>query len=275
MFFKKKVERTDSRRILLVDDKSFHIISLKDRLKKNYDVCSAGSITEMFETIDGTDIGLVLVDIAMSNIDSNEVIEMLKSEIHDKEIPIVFLTSDKDKSSISKGKKIRAVDFLLKPFSDNELFDCIEYYLSHDKPEEHKPVILAVDDDPETLKSVNWLLISDYKVFTIPPSDKIKDVLKKITPDLFLINCNVESFNGFDLIPTIRRCRFYEHKSTPIVCLTPDSTAANVSKAINLGANDFITKPIDGTLFKDKVAAQLKHYVIMRTLRKLNKKKDD
>jgi PleD family two-component response regulator len=268
MFFGVKNVRSTSRKILLVDDKSFHLMSLQDRLKKNYEVYTAQTVEEMFGILSANEIGLLMVDIAMADIDHREVIETLQTEVHDNEIPIVFMTSAKDKKVIGRGKQIGAIDCLLKPFSDSDLNDCIEEHLKHEKSV--KPTILAIDDDPDILKSVNWLLERDYNVFTLPSPDKIKTILRKTTPDLFILDCNMSSCDGFELIPLIRKNP--EHKETPIVCLTSAGTVEDISKAITLGANDFITKPIDGTLLKGKISAHLRGFLILRRIRKSVKK---
>jgi PleD family two-component response regulator len=271
MFFKKKVDYDPNSRknIIIADDKSFHLMSLKDRLKKNHEVYPVQSIKSLFEALDQTTPDIILIDISMPDVDDSESVELLKSEIQSAGgIPIVFLSSTVDKQSIQKGKNIGAADMLVKPFSDNELLDCIEYHLNPVKPDSYKPIILAVDDDTGTLKSVAWLLERDYKVFTLPAPDKLRNILKKTTPDLFLLDCTMEGYNGFDLIPVIRK--FADHKDTPIVYLTSDVTVDNVSKAISLGANDFLTKPIDGTLLKEKIAAQFKHFMVLRRVRAFN-----
>jgi len=262
MFFKDDTPKNTSREILLVDDKSFNLISLKDRLEKNYTVHTAQTVKAMLEIIDTTELGLLLIDINTPEIDDTGVIDLLQTEIQENGLRIVFLTSAIDKQTINKGKNLGAVDFLQRPFSDTDLFGCIDFHLETEKPESSKPIILAVDDDAETLKSVNWLLNRDYTVLTLPSPDKVKGILKKTTPDLFLLDC-------FDIIPVVRK--FHEHRETPIVCLTSAGTADAVAKAIKLGVTDFIAKPIEGTLLKEKISTQLKHFMVVRRLREYNK----
>jgi response regulator RpfG family c-di-GMP phosphodiesterase len=269
-FLEKEVIRNESRKILIADDKSFHLISLEDRLKKDYEVLTAQTVKEMIEVLDTNEIGLLLVDITIPDIDHGDVIELLHSDVHAANIPIIFLTSTMDRKSINRGKTIGAADFLLKPFSDRDLTECIEYYLTYEKPDSHKPIVLAVDDEVDVLKSVNWLLGRDYNVFTLPSPDKIKNILRKITPDLLIVDCMMSNFDGFETIRTIRQNP--EHRDTPIVCLTSVSTAEDISKAILAGANDFVTKPIDGTLLKGKIVTHLKHYLIVRRMRKSTEK---
>ena len=115
-----------------------------------------------------------------------------------------------------------------------------------------KPCILAVDDAPDVLKSVFYELRDMYTVFTLPKPEMLEDFLKKTTPDLFLLDYNMPVLSGFDLIPIIRRHK--KHQKTPIIFLTSEGTIDNLSTAVALGASDFIVKPFDPNILREKIA---------------------
>jgi len=115
-----------------------------------------------------------------------------------------------------------------------------------------KPVILAIDDNPSILKSINFFLRDDYTVSTLPEPTKILDLLAMITPDLFILDCNMPELDGFDLVPIIRSQP--GHEDTPIIFLTGEGTQKNLTDAMQLGASDFLVKPIDENLLREKVA---------------------
>jgi len=115
-----------------------------------------------------------------------------------------------------------------------------------------KPVVLAVDDNPSILKSINFFLNEKYTVYTLPEPKKIVSLLGKITPDIFILDCNMPEIKGFDLIPFIRS--YPDHKDTPIIFLTGEGTQKNLTEAMQLGASDFLVKPIDENLLREKVA---------------------
>jgi len=118
-----------------------------------------------------------------------------------------------------------------------------------------KPVILAVDDSPVILKSVSSLLSDEYKVYMLAKSVLLEKTLSQITPDLFLLDYNMPIINGFDLIPIIRG--FEEHSDTPIIFLTSEGTIDNISGAVMLGACDFIVKPVQPELLKERISRHL------------------
>jgi CheY-like chemotaxis protein len=125
-----------------------------------------------------------------------------------------------------------------------------------DEEEAHrKLLILAVDDSPVILKAVSSLLSDTYKVFVLPKSTKVKDVMQKLTPELFLLDCQMPELTGFELVPVIRS--FEEHKETPIIFLTSIGTIENVSTALALGACDFVVKPFKPDILREKIAKHI------------------
>ena len=115
-----------------------------------------------------------------------------------------------------------------------------------------KPCVLAVDDAPDILKSVFYELRDLYTVFTLPKPEMLESFLMKTTPDLFLLDYNMPVLSGFDLIPIIRR--FKKHEQTPIIFLTSEGTIDNLSAAVALGASDFIVKPFNPDILREKIA---------------------
>ena len=128
----------------------------------------------------------------------------------------------------------------------NEFIKCLD-----EEEANRKMVILAVDDSPGILISLSSVLSKEYKVFTLPKPTELEKVLKKITPDLFLLDYEMPELNGFELVSIIRN--FKEHKDTPIVYLTSLGTIDNVTSALALGACDFIVKPFEPNILLGKI----------------------
>jgi len=125
-----------------------------------------------------------------------------------------------------------------------------------DTEEAHrKLLVLAVDDSLVILKSISAVLNDTYKVYVLPKPTRIKDVLKTLTPELFLLDYKMPEITGFELVPIIRS--FEEHKETPIIFLTSAGTIENVSAALALGASDFIVKPFKPDILREKIARHI------------------
>jgi DNA-binding response OmpR family regulator len=127
-------------------------------------------------------------------------------------------------------------------------------------PADEKLCILAVDDAPDVLQSIYFMLHDEYKVYTLPKPKMLENFLKKVKPDLFLLDYKMPELSGFDLVPIIRR--FAEHKNTPIIFVTSEGTIDNLSVAIALGACDFIVKPFEPKVLCEKIAKCLKKELI-------------
>jgi len=254
-------------KVFMVDDLNFHLISTKERLKEHYDVYTVSSAQGLFELLGEVIPDVILLDINMPDMNGYETLIKIKENSFYEDIPVIFLTSKADHKSIIKGINLGAVDYVFKPFTDAHLIECIEIQTNYDKRSQNKPIILAVDDNPSELKSIYHFLEGRYNIFTLPEPENIRNLLEMITPDLFLLDCQMPILNGFDLVPIIRKIPFYEE--TPIIFVTSSGTIDNISVAMHLGAADFIVKPVNSEILREKVALHMKSYMIRRRLREI------
>ena len=82
----------------------------------------------------------------------------------------------------------------------------------------------------------------------------IAEVFKK-TPDLILLDVILPDINGLELLKTFRK----EHnsESLPVIMVSAFNDVDSISKCIQLGAQDYLPKPINGTILLAKVVAAL------------------
>ena len=260
----------DRKTIIYVDDINFSLITVKNRLRDYYEVYPAQSVSimfnilEQFEKLKNTMPDVILLDLNMPEVDGFEAITMLKSNPLYADIPVIFLSAQRDKESVVKGIRLGAAAHVGKPFTDSELIDTISYVLDpdarkwsvhEDDTDDGRPRILAVDDVPAMLRAINHALKDLYKVYMLSKPEEMRDFLKRNTVDLFLLDYNMPGLSGFDLIPVIRE--FREHDRTPIIFLTAEGTISNLAAAINLGASDFLVKPFQAKVLRDKIKKYL------------------
>ncbi len=119
----------------------------------------------------------------------------------------------------------------------------------------NRRVILVVDDSPVHLRTVSAVLSDEYKVYTLPKPMELERVLKKVKPDLFLLDYLMPERNGFELIPVIRACE--GHSETPIIFITSLGTIDNVSAALAQGACDYVMKPYDPEVLRERIAKHI------------------
>ena len=135
------------------------------------------------------------------------------------------------------------------PAERESLKSLVQYWYKEE--ENRKLLILAIDDSPDILTAISAILSDEYKVFKLPKPTMLKEILTQITPDLFLIDYKMPELNGFELIPIIRS--FEEHNDTPVIYITSEGSFDRVSAAIALGASDFIVKPFQADVLRQKV----------------------
>ena len=254
------------RKIVVVDDVNYVLATIKERLKSTYEVYPAQSSEILFDLLERTTPELILLDIQMPDVNGFDIIQQLKADQRYADIPVIFMTGNRtDRKSIVKGMSLGAADYVTKPINNERLIDCIESQLDPKRRSANIPIILAIDDNPSILQALNNLLHDKYKVYTLPQPQAIKDVLSRVVPDLFILDCHMPVMHGFELVPLIRSQP--EHEDTPIVFLTSEGTIDNVSVATTIGASGFIVKPIDDNILLEKVEALLEDYIVRRRIR--------
>ena len=139
-------------------------------------------------------------------------------------------------------------------YDDTQTLSTALLMLDHEEAT-RKLRILAVDDAPVMINTISSVLSDEYKVYGMTNPTMLENFLRQITPDLFLLDYKMPEISGFDCIPIIRS--FEEHKDTPIIFLTALGTSDHVAAALALGACDFIVKPFQGNILKEKIAKHI------------------
>jgi two-component system KDP operon response regulator KdpE len=116
------------------------------------------------------------------------------------------------------------------------------------------PLVLVVDDDPSIRHSLEREL-RDRGYTTISGSDGVEGIHAFGTnaPDLVLTDLSMPRADGFELITAIRA-----KARTPIIVLSVRGDDADKIRALDLGADDFVTKPFSVAELLARVRAQLR-----------------
>ena len=107
------------KRILVVDDDTMNLKRTKMILGKTYDVEMVESGREALEKMRREDFDLVLLDIAMPEMDGIETFERMKASAYD--VPVIFLTASGYEDDVKRAINLGAVNYLKKPFFPAEL----------------------------------------------------------------------------------------------------------------------------------------------------------
>jgi len=125
-------EEKSKKRILIVEDDSFVMDIYQTKLSQSgYDVVGADNGLEALKKIeeDGS-FDLMLLDIVMPYMDGLEVLQKVKSDDKNKDLPIILLTNLSQKEEVDKGLELGASDYLIKShFTPSEVLEKIKGYL--------------------------------------------------------------------------------------------------------------------------------------------------
>lgn len=118
--------------ILVVDDTKENVDILLSLLQ-DYDVVVALNGEKALTMVDKYEIDLILLDIVMPGMDGFEVCKILKSQMHTKNIPVLFITVNDDNASVEKAFALGGLDYVTKPFKPTELLARVKTHvkLSH------------------------------------------------------------------------------------------------------------------------------------------------
>jgi DNA-binding response OmpR family regulator len=116
--------------------------------------------------------------------------------------------------------------------------------------------ILLVDDDEDILKLSHRLLSkNNHEVVVAKNGPQALEFLEKFSFDMVVLDANMPQMSGFEVLIKIRN--HPQWKDLTVALLTGRKTKSDVQRALRLGVDDYIVKPIDPIIFLEKVDALL------------------
>lgn len=123
--------------------------------------------------------------------------------------------------------------------------------------QQEKQVILIVDDTPEIIALVSELLHGIYKVrIATNGKDALHIAFSSDPPDLILLDIMMPGMDGYEV------CRHLKSNSQtsdiPVIFLTAKAETEDEEKGFELGAVDYITKPVSPPILRARVRTHLR-----------------
>jgi diguanylate cyclase (GGDEF)-like protein len=127
--------------------------------------------------------------------------------------------------------------------------------------------LLVVDDDRSSRTMVRAVLGRErYRIIEAPDGPAAIDAVQRDKPDLILMDVMMPGMDGHEVCARIRQSL---HDDTlPIVMLTAADDMASIERAFEAGATDFITKPINWPLLRERVRYALRGVQLVREMRR-------
>lgn len=119
----------------------------------------------------------------------------------------------------------------------------------------HKKQLLLAEDDDLLASLLNFRLKkAGYDVLLASDGQQVKELLKTQIPDIIVSDIMMPYFSGIELIDFVRN----ELKSqVPVIIISSAGNEQNVLSAFELGANDFISKPVSPSELLVRVGREL------------------
>jgi two-component system chemotaxis response regulator CheY len=121
------------------------------------------------------------------------------------------------------------------------------------------PLLALVVEDSPTMRQLIVFALSRVRTLKVIEADDGVDALKKLAQrrfDVLITDINMPMMDGLKLVSMVRKDAV--HKDVPIIIITTEGAQEDRQRALSLGANAYITKPIQAPQVISKVKELLK-----------------
>ncbi|MCX7143859.1 MAG: response regulator [Proteobacteria bacterium] len=233
-------------------------------------------------------VDIVLSDWNMPVMTGLELLKAVRANEELRGLPFVMITAEAERERVAEAIANGVSDLLVKPYTSDRLLTRIEKAMQR-KPrqlqeapapvadvaqpapaapvpkEKARPTILVVDDTPDNLHLLSQLFKDEYRVRVAHNGKKALEICcADDPPDLVLLDIMMPDMDGFEVA---RRMREHPNSETiPVIFVTAMTGDEARLKGLELGAVDFVTKPIDPEVLKPRVRNFLRYVELHKQL---------
>lgn len=241
-------------------------------------------------------VDMVLSDWNMPVMTGIDLLKAVRADERLFTLPFVMITAEAERHHVEQAVASGVSAMLLKPYSPNQLGHRLERAVAAkhrrmtltagaDTPVANKTqagrsvdtatkatreetdrlTVLVVDDTPDNLTLLSHLLKDEYRVRLASTGLKALEICSSDDPpDLVLLDVMMPEMDGFEVAKRMR-----EHpnsESTPVIFVTALTTSDARAQGMELGAVDFITKPVDPALLKPRVRNFMRYVQLRKSM---------
>ena len=280
-------------RVLVVDDLLPNVKLLEAKLRAEYfEVVTATSGEEAIAVAKEHQPDIVLLDVMMPGMDGFETCEAIKAEPSTCHIPVVMVTALDQQADRLAGLNAGADDFLTKPVQDVALFARVrslsrlkqmtdELRRRHAQGAEMGVVAMTGLDDLGG-RERRIMVVTDDAVIDgleggvaeLPATCAFEytddgrqalDQIRDDPPDVLLVDLGMESYDPLRLCSAVRG--FEGSRLVPILAIARGSDTRRLVRALDIGVNDYMMRPVDPQEAAARIRTQLKRLAYVENLR--------
>ncbi len=249
----------DIKSILVVDDNANNRRILKHMLElKKIEVDDVESGPQALLKIQsGKKYDVIIMDYHMPHMDGIATIRKIKSITHSKKQPIIMLYGSSDDDRLQEACEELGVESrLVKPIKMREMYQvlaqlkkanlALEPIKQERKNKFTKGIkVLIVEDNEVNMflaRSIIQQIASDASIYEARDGNEAIKQYKQVEPDIILMDVQMPHLNGIEATRAIRKLQ--ENFHVPIIALTAGAMNDEKEKCLEVGMDDFMTKPI-------------------------------
>ncbi len=228
-------------KILVVEDDRDLAVLLRRQLEsEGYQVLLASGGEDALWLAREAQPQLITLDIMLPDLDGFAVLERLKANPLTSGIPVVIVSV---MTETERGYSLGAVDYIVKPFEEEQLFEAVRDALSSVEEDKSHSLVVA-EDDPDVLALLEQSLsLHGYEVWTATDGWEALARVRECHPDLVLLDTNMPGMDGYEVIRQLKRDE--ATSSIPII-LTTGSQVDKVRDGVSVLGMDmsqYVTQP--------------------------------
>src|SRR5271156_5455182 len=269
-------------RVLVVDDILSNVKLLEAKLTAEYfEVVTAFNGLEALARVEECEPDIILLDVMMPGMDGFEVARRIKSNPKTAHVPVVMVTALDQPSDRVAGLDAGADDFLTKPVDDAALFarvrSLVRLKMMTDelRMRESTGQGMGLIDPAETLiennqsgrilviedraESVAWFASALTPKHEVASADTFEEALVRVKGgdfDLIVVSLGMRGFDGLRLCSQLRSIP--EARNVPILVVVSEGDRRKLTQALEMGVNDYLTRPVDRNELVARVRTQLR-----------------
>jgi two-component system, OmpR family, phosphate regulon sensor histidine kinase PhoR len=271
-------------RILVVDDHPNTANTLARALSQigpAVDVVSAVSGHEALDKVKNKGVDILITDMIMPEMTGLELIEKMQNH-HGGRPSYTYLVTAYDVPGLKvTARRLKVNEVIVKPVRPERIYQiatqAIEEMKHASRPVKTTPIrrknfkVLIADDEEDNITLlVRYMVNEGYEHVSAKDGVETLNMARIEMPDLILLDINMPNKDGFAALEEIRSDPAIQH--IPVIILSAARTdPADIQSGLNLGADDYVTKPFDRHELMARIRTKLRMKEAEDVIRRRNR----